>query len=90
MIFSVTIPMICTCRLCKKLHVTIRQTRKEWSICVKSMEDRINAATAAQAIEFALGMILKGKLSLEEIAEYSKLPLDEVKALAEKNRPVAT
>ena len=60
----------------------------------QSMEDRIKAATAAataaQAIEIALGMILKGKLSLEEIAEYSKLPIDEIRSLAEKNRPAAT
>ena len=52
----------------------------------KSMEDRINAKT----IEFALKMIVKGKLSFDEIAEYSGLPLDEIKALAEKNKPVAT
>ncbi|MDE7295119.1 MAG: hypothetical protein K2N72_11900 [Oscillospiraceae bacterium] len=60
----------------------------------QSMEDRIKAETAAetaaQAIEIALGMILKGKLSLEEIAEYSKLPIDEIRSLAEKNRPAAT
>ena len=60
----------------------------------KSMEDRINAATAAAAaaaaIDIALKMILKGKLTLEEIAECSNLPLDEVKALAEKNKTVAT
>lgn len=60
----------------------------------KSMEDRINAATAstaaAKTIEFALKMIVKGKLSLDEIAEYSGLSLDEIKALAEKNKPVAT
>ena len=64
----------------------------------KSMEDRINAATAAatvaattaKAIDMAIKMISKGKLTLEEIAEYSNLPIDEVKILAEKNKPVAT
>ena len=60
----------------------------------QSMEDRINAATAAtataKAIEFALKLIARGRQTLEEIAEDSGLPLDEVKALAEKNRPAAT
>ena len=52
----------------------------------KSMEDRINA----KAIEIMTKMIARGKLSLEEIAEDSGLPLEEIKALAEKNKPVAT
>ncbi|MDE7295120.1 MAG: hypothetical protein K2N72_11905 [Oscillospiraceae bacterium] len=60
----------------------------------QSMEDRIKAetaaASAAQAIEFALRMIARGKMSLEDIAECCDLSLDEVKALAEKNRPAAT
>ena len=72
----------------------------------KSMEDRINAATAAaaaaaaaaatakattaKAVDVAFKLIARGKLSLEEIAEDSGLSLDEVKALAEKNKPVAT
>lgn len=60
----------------------------------KSMEDRIKAtaaATAAEtAVEIALKLIARGKQTLEEIAEDSNLPIDEVKSLAEKNRPVAT
>ena len=56
----------------------------------KSMEDRINAMAAATAIDIAIKMILKGKMTLEEIAECSNLPVDEVKILAEKNKPVAT
>ncbi len=52
----------------------------------KSMEDRINA----KAVEIALKMIARGKQTLEEIAEDSSLPIDEVKTLAEKNKPVAT
>ncbi len=47
------------------------------NVC-KSMEDRINA----EDVEIALKMITKGRLTFEEIAEYSSLPLDEVKALA--------
>lgn len=60
----------------------------------QSMEDRIKAetaaASAAQAIEIALRMIARGKMSLEDIAECCDLSLDEVKALAEKNRAAAT
>ena len=59
----------------------------------KSMEDRINAAAAAtakaKAIEFAAKLIARGKQTLEEIAEDSNLPLDEVKALAEKSKTVS-
>ena len=56
----------------------------------KSMEDRINATAKAKAIEFATKLIAKGKMTIEEIAECSSLPIDEVKSLAEKNKPVAT
>ena len=35
--------------------------------------------------ENALRMIASGKLTLEEIADYLSLPLEEVKALANKN-----
>ena len=61
----------------------------------KSMEDRINAAATAaatakaKAIEFATKLIARGKQTLEEIAEDSNLPLDEVKALAEKSKTVS-
>ena len=56
----------------------------------KSMEDRIKAMAATTAIDIAIKMILKGKMTLEEIAECSNLSVDEVKTLAEKNKPVAT
>lgn len=59
-------------------------------IMCRSMEERINAAAADKTVEIATKMIARGKLSLEEIAEYSGLPLEEIKALAEKNKPVAT
>lgn len=58
-------------------------------MCI-SMEDRVaKAATAATAAakanEFAAKLIAKGKLTLEEIAECSELPFNEVKALAERS-----
>lgn len=56
----------------------------------KSMEDRIKATAAETAVEIALKMISKGKLTLEEISEYSSLPLDKIRELAEKNKPVVT
>ena len=47
--------------------------------------DRIAAKRAVETrIENALKMIARGKLTLEEIAEYSGLSLEKVKELADK------
>jgi len=42
----------------------------------------INQGINEKAVKTAINMISKGKLSLEDIAEYSELPLDKVKELA--------
>ena len=47
----------------------------------KAMEDMRNEAVERDRIE-ALDMIKDGKLSLEQIAQYSRLALDKVKELA--------
>ncbi|WP_242856499.1 hypothetical protein [Butyrivibrio sp. AE2032] len=48
-----------------------------------SLEDMRNEAIYGNKIETALKMIARGKLSLEEIAEDTGLPIDKVKELAE-------
>ena len=50
----------------------------------KAMEDMRNEATLEKAKKTALNMLMLGKLSYEEIAQCAELPVDEVKALAEK------
>ena len=50
------------------------------------MEDMRNEAALEKAKKTALNMLMLGKLSYEEIAQCTELPLDEVKALAEKKR----
>ena len=52
----------------------------------KAMEDMRNEAALEKAKKTALNMLMLGKLSYEEIAQCTELPLDEVKALAEKKR----
>ena len=49
----------------------------------KIMEDLNNKAAHDKQIKIALSMIQKGKLDYNEIAEYTGLTLEEVKALAE-------
>ena len=53
------------------------------SMC-KAMEDMRNEAALRNSKEIALRMINAGKLSLEEIAEYSDLPLEIIKELAQQ------
>ena len=50
----------------------------------KSREDMRNEAALRKSKEIALRMINVGKLSLEEIAEYSGLPLEVIKELAQQ------
>ena len=50
----------------------------------KAMEDMRNEAALEKAKKTALNMLMLGKLSYEEIAQCAELPVDEVKALAEK------
>ena len=49
----------------------------------KLSEKAAREADRNRQIEVALTMIKKGKLGFEEIAEYSGLTVEEVKALAE-------
>lgn len=50
----------------------------------KNMTDWGNELKQEALIETALKMISKGKLTLEEVSEYSSLPLDKIRELAEK------
>ncbi len=50
----------------------------------KVMEDMRNEAAREKSVEIALAMIEDGKLSLELIAKYSGLTLEEVEELARK------
>jgi len=48
----------------------------------KAMEDMRNESAINRSIEIAVRMIQEGKLTLEEIANYSLLSLDQIKELA--------
>lgn len=50
----------------------------------KSMEEMRNEASRAKAIQIARRMLDSGKLTYEEIAEFSDLTIEEVKTLDEK------
>ena len=47
----------------------------------KVIEDMRKEERQEERIEIAKNMLLDGMLSLEKIAEYARLPLDEVKKL---------
>lgn len=57
-----------------------KEDKEGLSTMCKAMEDMI----ADEKREIALRMLEKGKLLLEEIAEYSDLSLEEVKKLADE------
>lgn len=69
-----------------------KETPEGVSYMCKIIEDRVNEtakkAKYEQSVSIAVRMISKGLLSFEDIAEYSSLTIDEVKALAEKTKPV--
>ena len=50
----------------------------------RALKDGIKQGTEITKIDNALRMIAGGKLSYEEIASYTDLPLETVKELAEK------
>lgn len=50
----------------------------------KSMEEMRNEASRAKAVQIARRMLDSGKLTYEEIAEFSDLTIEEVKTLDEK------
>ena len=49
----------------------------------KEREEGLAEGEAKGALDTAKRMLAKGKLSVEEIAEYSDLPIDKVKELAD-------
>ena len=53
----------------------------------KLMEDYVKEAEYQKSLDFALKMLQRGKLTLEEISDYSDLPLETVKELAEQMKP---
>lgn len=52
------------------------------------MEDFAVEERAEERTEIAEEMLKEGTLSLEKIAQYSRLPLETVKQLAERKVPV--
>ena len=57
----------------------------------KLMEDfakeTAREAEYQKSLDFALKMLQRGKITLEEISDYSDLPLETVKELAEQMKP---
>ena len=48
----------------------------------KVVDKKVEKKQHAQAVEFALAMLKRGRLTFEEISEDSNLPLSEVESLA--------
>ena len=54
----------------------------------KAEDDWLAEQSHDQSVEAAIKLIQIGKLTLEEISDFLKLPLDEVKELTTQNTPV--
>ena len=67
----------------KKLADKMRQLKEDENMC-KIMEDFAAEERAEERTEIAEEMLKEGTLSLEKIAQYSRLPLETVKQLAER------
>ena len=64
-------------------RATMRQELAEAKAeAVEAKEKAVEAKARELSIKSALRMIMGGKLTLEEIAEYTNLPLDDVKEYA--------
>ena len=69
--------------LAERVHYFKEDEKGVETMC-KSMEEMRNEASRAKAIQIARRMLDSGKLTYEEIAEFSDLTMEEVKALDEK------
>ncbi len=56
----------------------------------KIIEDRINATAKETAIDIATNLVIAGIGKLDEIAKATGLPIDKVKAIADKTKPIST
>ena len=65
----------------RNLKRNFKEDEKMATMC-KAMEDMRNEAVERDRIENALSLIQEGKLTLEEIAKYSRLALEKVRELA--------
>ena len=61
-----------------------KETEGGRTIVCRAIETYGEQMALRRAIENALSMIADGQLSLEKIAQYSGLPLEKVKELADK------
>ena len=64
-----------------------KENDKGVSYMCKLMEDYVKEAEYQRSLDFALKMLQRGKLTLEEISDYSDLPLETIKELAEQMKP---
>ena len=60
------------------------KTQQELATMCRAMEEMRNEASRAKAVQIARRMLDSGKLTYEEIAEFSDLTIEEVKTLDEK------
>ena len=64
-----------------------KENDKGVSYMCKLMEDMLNENAIQERIDIAMNMLQGGKLTLDEIANYSNLPLETIKELAEQMKP---
>ena len=66
-----------------------KQDEKGVAAMCKIMEDMRNEAELNKAKRMAIRMIKAGKMSLEDIADYTELSLDTIKELASQSMQLA-
>ncbi len=66
-----------------------QQDEKGVATMCKIMEDIRNEAELNKAKKMAIRMIKAGKMSLEDIADYTELSLDTIKELASQSMQLA-
>jgi len=69
--------------LANRVHY-FKEDEKEVAVMCKAMEDMRNEAAREDSLETSRSLLLIGKLTYEEIAQTTKLTVDEVKELDEK------
>ena len=69
--------------LADRVHY-FKEDEKGVATMCRAMEEMRNEASRSKAIQIARRMLDSGKLTYEEIAEFSDLTIEEVKTLDEK------
>lgn len=81
--------MICFMENWQTESDTSRKMRKELRVCDKAIEEMRNQEREEVTREFVVRMIRDGETSVEKMARYSGLSLDEVKEIVKQEAVLA-